>query len=204
MVEVMISVVILAIILAVMYRGLDNIQTTAVGSEERLVNLEESRLMMATVTKDLRTAARLSVGSSPFDLANSREVTFYANIGSTNGPSKVHIYVDAENRLVEEVIAPQGTSPNYTYNSTPKVRAVGSYVVPGTTLFTYQYFDESTSSFVNLSSVPLSSADRLLIESVEVSISIRKSSTLPTPASTLVNRVRLPNVYYNPASQGQG
>lgn len=202
MVEVMVTVVMLSIVLAVLYRGLDALQTSAMGSEERLVNLEEGRVMMATITKDIRTAARLDPSGSPFEVADAREVVFYANIGSTNGPSKVHIYVDGENRLIEEVIPPSGTAPNYTYTTDPKVRAVGSYVVPGSPLFKYQYYSESTSSFVDLASVPLSLDDRKLVESVEVTIAIRKSSNLPTPATTLVNRVRLPNVYYNPASQG--
>jgi hypothetical protein len=129
-------------------------------------------------------------------------VIFYANIGNTAGPSRVRVYVDAENRLIEEVIPPDvGSAPNYTYTGTPTVRAVGSYIVPGSNLFSFQYFNDSTQDFVTLTALPLNAADRNKIESVEVNISIRKSSTLPTPATSLVNRVRLPNVYYNPASQ---
>jgi prepilin-type N-terminal cleavage/methylation domain-containing protein len=204
-VEVMVAVVMLAIVLAVMYKGMDSISASAAGTEERLVNLEEARVMMATVTKDLRTAARPDPNSAPFELANSRELTFYANLGSTSGPSKVHIFVDAENRIIEEVTQPDaGSAPNYTYTGAPSVRAVGSYVVPGTQIFTYQYFNETTSAFVALNTLPLSADDRKLVESIEVRISIRKSSTAATPATTLVNRVRLPNVYYTPINQGQG
>jgi type II secretory pathway pseudopilin PulG len=204
-VETMVVVVMLAIVLGVMYKGMDNISASTAGTEERLVNLEEARVMMATVTKDLRTAARPNPNAAPFELANARELIFYANLGSTSGPSKVHIYIDGENRIIEAVTQPDaGSAPNYTYTGPASVRAVGSYVVPNTQIFTYQYFNETTSSFVDLSSLPLSEADRKLVESIEVRISIRKSSTAATPPTTLVNRVRLPNVYYSPINQGQG
>jgi type II secretory pathway pseudopilin PulG len=197
-VETMVVVVMLAIVLGVMYKGMDNISASTAGTEERLV-------MMATVTKDLRTAARPNPNAAPFELANARELIFYANLGSTSGPSKVHIYIDGENRIIEAVTQPDaGSAPNYTYTGPASVRAVGSYVVPNTQIFTYQYFNEATSSFVDLSSLPLSEADRKLVESIEVRISIRKSSTAATPPTTLVNRVRLPNVYYSPINQGQG
>lgn len=200
-VETMVAVVLLAIVMAVLYRGMDSLQRATVGNEERLVNLEEARVVMATITKDIRAGAALQPGTAPFVAAAARELTMYANIGSTAGPSKIRMYVDTENRLIEEVTPPDpGSGPNYTYTAAPKVRAVGSYVVPGTTIFTYQYFDDATGNFVTLGNLPLSSADRLKVESVDVSLSIRKSSTAPTPATTLRNRVRLTNVYYNPAS----
>lgn len=201
LVEMMVVVTLLSVVLTVLYQGLDSMQTSALGAQERLGNLDEARVMMATITKDIRTAARLTEGASPFDVADAREMTFYANIGSTLGPSKVRIYIDSQNRLIEEVIAPGGTAPNYTYTSTPKVRAVGRYVVPGTTLFRYQYFNQATQAFTELTNVPLSSADRLLVQSVEITIPIRRSSLQASPATTLINRVRLPNVYYNPATQ---
>ena len=59
---------------------------------------------MAVSTKDMRTATRLQAGTSPFVLADKREVIFYANLNNNgtsgsvvdNGPRRVRIYVDAQ------------------------------------------------------------------------------------------------------------
>lgn len=202
-IETLIVVIILSIVLAVLYKGLDGMQLATQGSEERLVNLEEARVMMATVTKDLRTAARLDSGTSPFVLAGAREMIFYANLGNTSGPSKVRIYVDAENRLIEQVTPPDaGSAPNYTYTGTALNKAVSSFVVPSLPIFKYQYFNNSTLAFTDLSTVPLSQPDRDKVQSVEITISMQKPSAINTPATTLVNRVRLSNVYFNPATEG--
>jgi type II secretory pathway pseudopilin PulG len=204
LVEMLVVVTMLSAVLGVMFRGLVSLQDSAAGNEERLINLDEARLLMATITKDIRTAAQLTTGATPFEVADSREAVFYANVGNTSGPSKIHVYVDSENRLLESVIPPDaGSAPNYTYTGAATVRAVGRFVVPGSVIFEYQYFDDDTGTFVDLPAVPLSLEDRDKIESVEVTISIRKSNINGTPVTTLVNRVRLPNVYYNPASESQ-
>ena len=202
-IETMVVVLILSVVLAVLYRGLDNMQVATQGSEERLVNLEEARVMMATVTKDLRTGARLDSGTSPFILADAREMIFYAYLGNaTGGPSKVRFYVDSGNRLVEQVTAAGGIAPDYTYTGTAVTRAVTNNVVPADAIFKYQYFNNATQAFVDLSTVPLSQTDRDKVQSVEIAISVQQKSGINTPPATLVNRVRLSNVYYNPASEG--
>lgn len=203
LVEMLVVVLILSLVLAVLYRGLDGMQLATQGSKERLINLEEARVMMATVTKDLRTAAKLDSGSSPFVLADEREMIFYANLGSTSGPSKVRIYVDAQNRLIEQItVADAGSAPNYTYTGTPVNKAVSSYVVAEVPIFKYQYFNNDTLTFTDLTALPLSEADRAKVQSVEITISMQQPSGINTPEATLVNRVRLSNVYYNPSTEG--
>ena len=66
----------------------------------------------------MRTATRLQAGSSPFVLADKREVIFFANLNNdgtsgsvvNNGPRRVRIYVNVNNELVEEVIKPDASS----------------------------------------------------------------------------------------------
>lgn len=195
LIEILVVVVLLGIVMGVVYRGLASVESTAAAAEERLINLEEARVLMGTITKDLRTAARLSATESPFLLADGRQVTFYANLSASTGPKRVNIFIDADDRLVEEVIEPAGTAPNYTYGSPAEVRVVGSFVANEASLFTY--YDKAG---VQLTNIPLSDADRKKVHAIEVSISIRKESLEPTLATTLINRVRLPNVYYDPLS----
>lgn len=195
MIELLVVAVLLAIVTNVTYRALSSVQTTTAGAAERMLNLEEARVLMGTITKDIRTAARLTPTGSPFVLADERQVTFYANLSATTGPKRVNIFVDVDDRLVEEVVEPEGTSPNYTYDSPPEVRVVGSYVANAGALFAY--FDETGTQ---LTTLPLSEDDMKKVHSVEITISIRKDSLAPTLATTLVNRVRLPNVFYDPLS----
>jgi prepilin-type N-terminal cleavage/methylation domain-containing protein len=201
LVEVMVAMMLLGIALTVMYRGLASMNRTAVGATGRLVNLDEARVLMSTITKDLRTAARLTPESAPFTFAHEREVTFYANINTSEAPKKVHIYVDDDRRLVEEITDPEGVAPNYTYTSQAHVRVVGRFVANEGPIFSYVDTDGNCLGGQGgqppcTMSGPLSSTDLLRISAIEVVISIRENGG-PQPA-TLINRVRLPNVDYNP------
>jgi prepilin-type N-terminal cleavage/methylation domain-containing protein len=201
--EVIIVVALLGVVLTMVYEGIDSAARAIAGTEKRLGNLDEARLLMAVSTKDVRTATRLQAGTSPFVLANSREVIFYANLnndGSSgsvvdNGPRKVRIYVDSTSELIEQVTKPDSTSvaPAYTYNGTATNRYVGRYVANDASHPIFQYFD---SSGVPLTNLPLSATDRLAVDSVEITLSIRRTSTFQLSATTLVNTVRLPNVDY--------
>ena len=79
-------------------------------------------------------------------------------------------------------------------------------------MFTY-YYDDATGNpacFANGASpanpvcvsgtsvMPLSAANRLQVNAVGVTLSVRQSTNYNVPYTTLINRVRLPNVDYNP------
>ena len=154
---------------------------------------------MATVTKDLRTATRLQSGTSAFVIAADREVQFYANIDTTTAPKLVHIYVDGSSELIEVAVPADTplTPPNYTYTGSGVVRFVGRFVAnptsPNVPLFTY--YDKNGTQ---LTSTPLSAADRLAVVSVGITFEIRKVNAVNVPYTTLVNQVYLPNLDFNP------
>jgi hypothetical protein len=193
----------LGMVLLVVYQGVDSMTTAIGGTERRLANLDEARVLMAVATKDVRTATRLQAGTSPFSLANKRELTFYANLNNNggsgsvieNGPRQVRIFVDSESRLIEEVKKPDGSSvpPAYTYNGTATKRFVGRYVANAVSVPIFRYYDVNGTE---LTATPLSAADRLATRSVRITLSIRRTTTLPVANTTLVNTVRLPNVDY--------
>jgi prepilin-type N-terminal cleavage/methylation domain-containing protein len=201
--EVIVVVALLGVVLTMVYEGIASATKAIGGTEKRLGNLDEARLLMAVSTKDIRTATRLQAGTSPFVLANSREVIFYANLNNNgssgsvvdNGPRKVRIYVDSTSELIEQVTKPDATSiaPAYTYNGTPTNRYVGRYVANDASHPIFQYFDSNGAPLTN---VPLSATDRLAVDSVEITLSIRRTSTFQLSATTLMNTVRLPNVDY--------
>lgn len=193
--EVLTTLALLSVVLVVVYEGIGSMGSAFEGGTERLVNLDEGRTVMAVATKDMRTATRLSAGTSPFVLANKQEVTFYGNLNpivGVAGPRKIHMYVDASTQLIEEVQAPDaGSAPNYTYTGPKTIRFVGRYVANPANRPIFRYYDEDRNE---LTGVPLSAADRLAVHSVRIELAIKRSQAYNVNYTTLVNQVRLPNV----------
>jgi hypothetical protein len=201
--ELVCVVLMLGMVLLVVYQGIDSMTRALGGTERRLMNLDEARTLMAVTTKDMRTATRLQAGTSPFEAADAREVTFYANLNNNgasgsvveNGPRRVRIFVDTNSQLIEEVQKPNAGSvpPAYVYTSTPSRRFVGRYVANTPAQPIFRYYDVDGNE---LTPTPLSSSARLAVRSVTVTLSIRRETAFPVANTTLRNTVRLPNVDY--------
>lgn len=214
--EMAVVTLLLGIVMAFVFGAVAAFERSAMGGIRRLENLDEGRLLMAVLSKDIRTAAKLDAGTPPFvlsadpavTLADDNEMTFYANLNMTTPcPKRIHLYVNADRELLEEVTQPDpgGSPPNCSYTQNPPTtRLVGQYVAndlsdPAQSLFTY-YYEDANGTLVAFGPdrTPLSTADALLVEAVGIRLTIRKSTALPVAATTLLNRVRLPNVFYNP------
>jgi prepilin-type N-terminal cleavage/methylation domain-containing protein len=196
LVELLVAMTVLAIALTLIYGAFERLGGGVEGASDRIVNLDEARLLMDTMTKDLRTAVSLSASIPAFAAADDRSVTFYGNLNSTE-PRKIEIFVDASNRLVERVTLPTGAAP-YTaasFSGTPIVRVVGSYVSGTAPIFKYIKTDgtEWTASQTPLTAT----SDLSSIGAVEVTIAIQKTSREFTTPTTLIDRVRLPNILNN-------
>lgn len=229
LVELVVVVSLLGVILTFVTRGLVSMQNASVGQSLRLQNLDEGRTIMNTISRDLRTAARLTPTTSPFDVTAGsvpaagfgnappytglNEVWFYANLTlsatPTPCPDVVHLYVDtsANPPVMKEQTLPAdagGAPPTCTYTGSYTTRFVGKYLVNSNVLpvFSYYYDNAGTPAVFATTSVPLSATDRLSVNAVGITLSIRQSTNYSVPATTLVNRVFLPNVDYNPIPGG--
>jgi prepilin-type N-terminal cleavage/methylation domain-containing protein len=227
LVELVVVMAIMSLILGFVTRGLVSMQDASVGESYRLQNLDEARTLMNSVSRDLRTAARLSSTSSPFAVtagsvpapgvghaapyAGNTEVWFYANLTLASGtptpcPDVVHLYVDTVASppvLKEQTIAAAagGSPPTCGYTGTYTTRLVGKYIAnpAASPVFTYYYDDASGApTAFPPPSTTLSPTDLLLVNAVGITLSIRQSNNFNVPYTTLINRVRLPNVDYNP------
>jgi Tfp pilus assembly protein PilW len=196
LVEVMVTVALMAMVMATVFGEFDSSQTAVMNTGTRLQNLDEARVLMAAVSKDVRTAVRLQAGTSPFTIADKNTATFYANLDTTAAPQLVHIYVDATSELVEQVTPADvgSVAPNYTYTGTPHVRFVGRYVANNTNSPIFTYLDDTDTPLTNY---PLNSTDLLAVHSVRITLEVRKSTFASIDPTTLVNQVRLPNLDYN-------
>jgi Tfp pilus assembly protein PilW len=197
LVELSVVMLVLSIVMLAVIQGFSSFQRTAQSNDVRLQNLDEARVLMATTTKDLRTATRLTASTAPFLIAADREVRFYANIDTNQAPKLVHLYVTTANVLIEEATPADAGSvaPNYTYTGSAVVRFVGRFVANGTGEPLFTYYDATGAQ---LTSTPLSASDMLAVNSVGVTFAIRKQNAQNVPVTTVVNQVYLPNVYYNP------
>jgi len=182
--------------MATVYQGFASMQGGIAGADERLRNLDEARLLMAATSKDVRTAVRLSAGSSPFVLADGNEAIFYANLDSVDAPKKVRIHVDDADRLIEEVWTADAGSvaPDYTYTGEAQVRLVGRYLANTVADPIFAYLDANGDV---LATTPLSSADLIAVKAVRINLVVKKESGWSMRSTSLVNRVRLPNLDYN-------
>jgi prepilin-type N-terminal cleavage/methylation domain-containing protein len=232
LVEVIVVVSLLTVVLGSVTAGFVSIQNAAAGASLRLQNLEEARVLMDAVSRDIRTAARMTATTSPFDVGASSpsgisvpvpgfghaapytsatEVWFFANLtlaGSSPNPCPdvVHLFVDTAASppvLKEQVLAAAagGTPPSCSYSGSYSTRLLGKYVANSGSqpVFTYYYDDAAgTPTAFSTALNPLSSANRLQVTMVGITMAIRQSTNYNVPYTTLVNRVRLPNVDYNP------
>ncbi len=235
LVELVVVVSILGIVLTFVTRGLITMQDATMGQSYRLQNLDEARILMDTVSRDIRTATRLSATLSPFSVtsgsvpapgfghsapyAGDTEVWFYSNLtlSTTNPnpcPDVIHLYVDTSVNppvLKEQTLSDTTSTdapPTCTYPSTAssyKTRLVGKYVANPSNepVFTY-YYDDATGAptafpqSATQTSTGLAPSDMLLVDEVGLTLAIREANSYSAPYTTLVNRVRMPNIDYNP------
>jgi hypothetical protein len=191
------TMLLIMIVMGAVFEAMASTSKATEGAGARLRNLDEARVLMATASKDVRTAVRLSAGTSPFVLADANEAIFYANLDTTGAPKKIRIYVDSQHRLIEKVWDkdPASTAPNYTYNTTtPTTRLVGRYVANDASTPIFTYVDTTDTP---LGPAPLSATNLLGIKAVRLKLIVYRSTAFNKHSTTLVNRVRLPNVDYN-------
>jgi prepilin-type N-terminal cleavage/methylation domain-containing protein len=205
LVEMMVVVLVLGAVLAGMYQALSNIQSSSSGAAERVINLDEGRVLMDTLTKDFRTATRLTPTSYPIVSGTWQSATFYARLNTTGQPVRVDISLDAEGRLEEKITDPVcsvGTTPcpdnMWTYPGPAKTRIVGRWVDKTVPVFTY-YSVTTQGVLTPITLGPpqdasLTDTQRANVRAIGISLKIRRSPNLGATPTVLTSRVRLPNI----------
>ncbi len=230
LVELITVVSLLGVILGFVTGSLVSIQNASVGESYRLQNLEEARILMdaddqgspdggAAVVDHLAVrrdrACRLrGSGTPPRTPATPRcgsTRTSPCTAGNpTPCPDVVHLYVDtaANPPVLKEQIAGRGRRRNaadlHLYRDLHDAAGRQVHREPDdlarcspTTTTTQRERPRRS----RVPRTPLIAANRLLVNAVGVRLSIRQSTNYTVPYTTLVNRVRLPNVDYNPIPQ---
>ena len=205
--EVIIATAILSIVIAFVMTGFSSFQSSEATDDIKLQNLDEARLLMDTVSKDIRTATYVQSGSPAFTLADVTHVIFTANLLTTTNPNQVEIYIDLTDPntpyLVEKVRTPDpgscATLCTYTgaAGSVTSTRFVGKYVTNNASNPLFIYYDANGVQITPPSGqTALSSTQLIQINSIKINLSVRKGTSRAIPATTLINTVTLPNLYY--------
>jgi Flp pilus assembly protein TadG len=176
--EMTVVVALLSLVLVVAFEGLNSYQGATAGNAARLRNLEEARVSMAVLTKDLRTA-------SSFVSLAAGDVTFlgHLNTTATGPPNQVRLSVDGQGRLLEAVTPPDNPAANpITYTGTAATRVVGEGLVSAGSLLDFRDAADS----------PTTDTDE--VATVIVTLSVDLPAPVEVPATVLSSRVSLPNI----------
>lgn len=201
LVEMVTVMALLAVVLTATFAAIASMQATSMGVDERIENLTETRLVMSTLTQDIRTATRPPDDpddGSPFVVAGAFELQFYANLRTTDGkPRLVEVAADdTDGILRERVVEPQGDLP-YTYDlSTATERFIGGYLDNDLSAPLFTYFD-AAGDVIPMPSGVLTDAQRLEIAKVEIDLRVRRDPNPRAPATVVRTTVRLPNLSSN-------
>lgn len=196
--ELVVVLLLLAIFMGAVYASIDSQGAAVQRTNLRLANLDEARTLMAASTKVLRTATQPTSSDPAFTYARASEMEFYGNIQNpgTEPAALVRLFVD-DDQLIHTVTTPAAgcTAQPCSYPAqNTKTRFVGRYVT-NETLFTY--YDEVGNVLpIATPSVGLTETQRLQVRSVRIQMVVRKTTTSPVGATTLQNRVTLPNLYF--------
>jgi type II secretory pathway pseudopilin PulG len=178
MVEMAVVVALLGLVLAMALQGLTAYQRATAGADVRQRNLDEARVVMAVLTRDLRTA-------TSFSSVSATDVTFLGllNTGATAPPNQMRLYVDANGVLREAVTPPDDPNAStITYTGTPTTRVVGRGLVNTSTLLSFR---DPTDAVTTSASA---------VASVVITLSVGLPSASAVPPTVLTSRVFLPNV----------
>lgn len=180
MVEMAVVVALLGLVLTMAFQGLISYQRATASADTRQQNLDQARIVMAVLTKDLRTATEVTA-------MTATDVTFTGllNTAATAPPNQLRLYADAGGVLREAVTPPDDPNASpLTYTGTPTTRVVGRGLVSTSGLLSFRdSSDAVTTTMTAVTSVV-----------VTVSVDLPSQSGAEVPPTVLTSRVFLPNV----------
>lgn len=192
LVELMVSLAILAVILGMLASGAIAMQRANEDVDVRTDNTASTFTAMEAITRHVR-AADVTVDNGPaFEIANAQHARFYVNTDVTEVPTRVEYQRFADGRLVRNVTPPTvASSGAVTYpagNTTTRVLVTD---VSDQTLFTYLRVDD-TNTEVQLPASGASEAERRGIHRVRIDLRVSRNEQR-TPGQEISTTVRIPS-----------
>jgi type II secretory pathway pseudopilin PulG len=200
--ELTIVTMILTLVMAVAMSGLVSAQRTSQADGDRVLNLNQARLLMDWTTRDFHTAVVITVGTPAFVTALPFEAKFTGTLDTVTAPVLIRFYVSGSQLIEQLTQADAGTAPAYTFTGTAANRYVAQYISNSTTAPTqpiFTYLDGTNAPIVaSPAGSALTSAQLLQIHAVQIDYWVRHASVFSVNATELKSRASLPNLDYNP------
>lgn len=138
LVEILVTVGILALILPGIYMFQRNVFRTTAYVQGALTTVSEARRTLSTFSKELRSAMPSNAGAYVIKVAGTSTITFFSNIDDDDDIEQVSYFLSSTvpGALMKGVIDPVGNS----YNSADEYDKVVTRNIrndPGTDIFTY-------------------------------------------------------------------
>lgn len=172
------------------------IYTSLVGQENgvhnRFLNTSEGQLTMDRMTEQLRSAVYCVCGSttqSPIASADGNDITFYAALGGTNGPTKIQYQLSGNQLTETDWAASGGSSGNWTFASTPSAKMTDGSVGNSSSNPLFTYYNQAGTQITTSLGSP---AQTVAVESVNVNLVLQNGGG--QNAATIDDRVHLSNV----------
>jgi type II secretory pathway pseudopilin PulG len=195
--EMMVVIALLGIVIPALLTAVTSAQRSESRTTKRFISTGEAQTILDRVAKDLRTATAITSTGAAFLSADVKDVTFYANLSDPNGPTKLHAFIvpvagtSVADFHEDANFADANSAPNYTYNSVTKVRIDGRYVTTAANIFTY--YDRNGTQLTT----PITTLAALRSIDV-VGVTLTTQVTPTAPKTTVVTRIHVRNVDYNP------
>ncbi len=202
LVELLVAMAIFTIFGTVVVRISESFMSTSVNAQQRMDNIGNAQGIMDRLTSEIRAAVSCACGgstASPIASADANDITFYANLGGSTGPTEVQFTLSGT--TLKEVDTPAdsgGTAPNWTFTGPPKTIMVSTDVVNDATNPLFTYFDQSGTQITTTPLNPGSSPSSTAIESVGINLAVQ--GTIAGSSVSLADRVHLLNVDYTSGS----
>ena len=204
LVELLVSMLVLGIVTAVVTGLYVGTMRNVTYAQNLSANTRSVSNGMNEMTRMIRAATDnpvpgVSLSTPALDIAKDESVTFYAyvNLGTplaTQPPIKVKLSLDANRRLVETKYSMVSmASGYYSFDSSPdSSRLLTEAIAPAGTPSLFRYLKSDGTAIVP-SAGGLTDAERRLITSVKISVTVTSGSTDTRTWVTLQNTVGMPN-----------
>lgn len=198
LVELLVAMTILTVVMTALVAGVMSIQRATSSVDVRTDNVNNARLAIAALSRDLR-AATDGPGTQPaFIIAEPRRARFYALLGESNTrtPVRIDLRIDDDDRLVETLTTPtvNPTTGAVTYQpADERERYVASFVhnADDEPLLSYYQLGADAEP-IHLGDV-VTGDDRANIQLVRFDLRIARDREMRNVAQQVTTEVRLPN-----------
>lgn len=223
-VEVTVTMALLAVVMASVLQGFVSMQNAFQDTQIRAENLDEGMRLVRALTKDVRTAANQTNATGtykgPFVYAGALRMVFCANLDETTGPVQVEVALQTDGSLTEKKWPPptgqpaQCPPPNTAaWNAAQETRFVGRFITNSTTNPVFQYHTQlpansppgtkppmvpwTSCTATDCAITNITDLDQVTNVRISLDVTSRSRNAPPTVIRTFV---RLPNVDWNPGA----